>query len=287
MSRNQIQREIRSTVAPQRFEIRKNADGSRTVSGYFATFDTKSHDLGGWFEVIAPGAFAESLRRNPDILCFYNHNSDSVLGRVSSGTLAVSEDSKGLRFSVTLPNTSYASDLIALMERGDVSACSFGFSVDSPSGDSWTEDANGQLVRTLHAVTLYEGSIVGMPAYPNTVADLRSCPVAFRSRLKKRDDDDDNTDGDGDYALGLDDDEGEDCDPTIDADCSEELDSLNTRCSCRCERCLTNQCERCFRSECSDATCYSRGCAMPGQDDNRVDGMRIRALFRHKIQHLK
>lgn len=181
-------REVRVSTAPQRFEVRSNNDGSRTVSGYFATFDTLSSDLGGFREKIAKGAFANSLKNYPDVRCLYNHNDDLLLGRVSSGTLSVSEDEQGLRFSVTLPHVSYASDLIALMERGDVSACSFGFSVDDSEGDGDTwEVIGGVVTRTLLRVVLFEGSIIANPpAYPNTVADLRSCPANLRSHIAQR-----------------------------------------------------------------------------------------------------
>jgi HK97 family phage prohead protease len=237
-----LKREVRSSLAPQKFEVRKNADGTRTVSGYFATFGTLSYDLDGFKERILPGAFSQSLKDKPDVLCYYNHNADSILGRVSSGTLAVSEDSKGLRFSVTLPDTSYASDLISLMTRGDVNSCSFGFTTDK---DSWNEDANGNLIRTLEQVTLWEGSIVGSSAYPNTVADLRSCPSALRSKLraKKRDD--------------------------------SPSDNYEQRCDCECTECLDGDCSECTDPDCDD----SDGCeGCPMQDDSRADRHRVRTL---------
>lgn len=185
MSKHKVitpQREVRVNKTPQKFTIRKNGDGTRSVSGYFAKFNSLSSDLGGFFERISPGAFTDSLRSSPDVLCFYNHNSDAILGRVSSGTLSVSEDTVGLRFDVKLPDTSYAKDLVSLMQRSDVTGCSFGFSV-ADGGDSW-EQVGDQIVRTLNKVTLWEGSIVGQPAYPETVADLRSCPMPLRSRLR-------------------------------------------------------------------------------------------------------
>jgi phage head maturation protease len=61
-------RELRVHAAPQQFEIRKNADGSRSVSGYFAKFNVLSHDLGNWFERIAPGAFTTSLRTSTTVV---------------------------------------------------------------------------------------------------------------------------------------------------------------------------------------------------------------------------
>src|ERR1035437_3165994 len=124
-----LKRELRLHVTPQKFEIRKNSDGSRSISGYAATFGDLSQDLGGFREKIQPGAFSQSLKSNPDVLCLYGHDTNQILGRVSSGTLTIAEDEKGLRFTCNLPDTSTARDLIALMERGDVSQMSFGFAM--------------------------------------------------------------------------------------------------------------------------------------------------------------
>jgi uncharacterized protein len=186
MAKNQavtIKREIRANRVPQKFSVRTNGDGTKSVSGYFAKFNSLSSDLGGFFERISPGAFKDSLKSNPDVLAYYNHNGDLILGRVSSGTLSVSEDSTGLRFDVKLPKTSYADDLVSLMQRGDVTGCSFGFSVPN-GGDDW-QQVGDQIIRTVNKAILYEGSIVGQPAYPETVADLRSAPSAIRAKLIK------------------------------------------------------------------------------------------------------
>src|SRR5665213_2218682 len=160
----QSARENRVYAAPQKFEIRTNADGPRSVSGYFATFNTLSHDM-GFREKLLPGCFAKSLRTNP-VSCLFNHLDDKLLGRTESGTLRVQEDAKGLRFDVTLPDTTYANDLVALLERGDAFECSFGFAVPT-GGDAWTEMPDGTLLRTITEAILFEGSILVSPAaYP-------------------------------------------------------------------------------------------------------------------------
>jgi HK97 family phage prohead protease len=118
--------------------------------GYAAVFNAPSHDLGGFREVIKPGAFKRTLADSAHVVALNNHNADQVLGRVGSGTLRLEEDDTGLRFELDLPDTSYARDLSALVQRGDVAGCSFAFSV-RPGGELW-EESNGQTIRTLTAL---------------------------------------------------------------------------------------------------------------------------------------
>lgn len=233
-NKRQNQKEVRVRVAPQKFEVRKNADGSRSISGYAATFNDLSQDLGGFKERIAPGAFTQSLKDNPDVLCLYGHDDNQILGRGSSGTLEISEDSKGLKFTCKLPDTSTARDLIALMERSDIDSMSFGFYCVE---DTWSE-VNGQTIRTLIQVVLFEISVVGMPAYTSSSVNLRSAPKAIRAKLKKRDADDDPSDT---------------TDP--DAEDGGDGDDDDDECGCECDQCEDGDCEKCSDPDCEDERC--------------------------------
>jgi uncharacterized protein len=226
----------------QRPEIRKTASGARTVSGYFLSYGNLSADLGGFKEIIQKGA-VKSLN-NPDIdfVADYNHDSNMILARVSNGSLSVNDDGVGLRYRMTLPiGVSYVDDLVALMEsNGLISDCSFQFSVN-PNGESWAMEGD-QLVRTLTSITVYSGSIVGQPAYPKgTVADLRNCPVAFRSKLSKRDgsESDSPDDHPGQHWSDEDDDWVDDSMSEADDDTDEEWNSRSAsfRCQYRCLHC--------------------------------------------------
>lgn len=157
--------------ADNQFEVRAK-DGARTFTGYAAVFNSPSEPL-PFIERIAPGAFSKSLDARNHVKMFVNHNSDQVLASTRSGTLRLSEDSKGLLAEATLPDTSYARDLVVLMERGDVTSMSFGFTVPK-GGDVWTDGNN----RTLNEVRLHEVSVVtGFPAYEATTAQVRSIDV--------------------------------------------------------------------------------------------------------------
>src|SRR5882757_2876454 len=174
------QREIRS-LKIQELRVVTSDDGVRRISGYAALYNSRSVDFGGWSEIISPSAFTATLQAMPDVLALRDHDPVILLGRTTSGTLTLTEDTVGLKFDVTLPDTTQAKDLAESLSRGDIDSCSFGFTTDN---DVWTEDSEGNTVRTLLAVTLYEISIVSFPAYPDTSASLRSCPIEVRSRIE-------------------------------------------------------------------------------------------------------
>ncbi|EJX64787.1 phage prohead protease, HK97 family [Enterococcus faecium P1190] len=142
---------------------------ARTISGYAAVFNSPTRLWEDLDEVIAPGAFSRAVSSS-DVRCLFNHDWSNVLGRTKSGTLRLSEDERGLKFEVDLPDTTVARDLIKSMERGDINQCSFGF---IPTEETWDYNSTPML-RTIHEVELYEVSIVPLPAYEDTEAALRS-----------------------------------------------------------------------------------------------------------------
>ena len=140
-----------------------------TITGYAALFNSLSQVLWGFREQIAPGAFGGSL--GDDVRALWNHDSAYVLGRTAAGTLRLSEDAHGLRVEIDPPDTPLARSFVESIRRGDVSQMSFGFSVLE---DAWDEDEQGQTIRTLHKVKLYEVSPVAFPAYTETEVALRN-----------------------------------------------------------------------------------------------------------------
>lgn len=138
----------------------------RRLEGYAATFNGEAK-LGGFLERIAPGAFGPAL--SGDVLALMDHDPGKVLGRTRSGTLRLSEDSRGLAFSLDLPDTQAGRDVLMLAERGDLGGMSFGFTVPK-GGDSWQGNT-----RTLRSIGLKEISVVSSwPAYEGTEIALRS-----------------------------------------------------------------------------------------------------------------
>ncbi len=145
----------------------------RTLSGYAASYNDPTA-IGGFIERIAPGAFTKSLASGRDVLALLDHRADVLLGRTRSGSLKLSEDAKGLRFELALPDTAAARDVIALAERGDLGGMSFGFVA---TDEAWSGDT-----RELRQVELYEISVVqSWPAYQSTEINLRSKPSVYET----------------------------------------------------------------------------------------------------------
>lgn len=152
-------------------EVRAEKREDKTVvRGYAAKFDSLSENLGGFREIIAPGAFDDVL--NNDVRALINHDSSLILGRTTAGTLRLSVDATGLQYEYDSPDTSYARDLLVSLERGDVDQSSFQFFVEK---DDWNEDAEGRLIRTIQKVSrLLDVAPVTFPAYPDTTVAKRN-----------------------------------------------------------------------------------------------------------------
>ena len=195
--------------------VQPNADGSKTLIGYGIVYNSPSCDLGGFTEIVSPGAVTESLRQSPNLLFLRDHDNSILLGRAPK-TLTLTDDAVGLRFACNLPNTSQAADVAVLVERGDLPGCSFSFRALE---DSWEKKPTGQLVRTLKKITVSELSVVSVPAYPATDVSLRTCPPEFRSLLRSMSDEDED------------------------------------ECDCDCPECMAGDCADCSNPDCDSDDC--------------------------------
>ena len=155
-------------------EIRVEGEGEeRKITGYAAVFNRKSENLGGFTEIIRPGAFRKAIE-DADVRALFNHDSNYVIGRTTSGTLNLEENQRGLKFEAIPPDTSWAKDLLKSIERGDISQCSFSFRV-ARDGEKWTEQKEGLAQRELLELD-FIGDVgpVTFPAYPQTTVQARS-----------------------------------------------------------------------------------------------------------------
>lgn len=158
-----------SVVKEQReFRMESAQQNGNTIRGYAAVYNSDSEWMGGFYEQIERGAFDDVM--NDDVRAYFNHDENLLLGRVSSGTLRIGTDARGLFYEVDLPNTTYANDLAELMKRGDVNQSSFAFLIDA---DRW-EQRDGKTYRIIEKVSrLLDVSPVAQPAYPDATSELK------------------------------------------------------------------------------------------------------------------
>ena len=156
-------KELRVFTAP--VEYREADEGNGTIEGIAAVVNMETNL--GWFnEIIMPGAFDEVLKG--DTRALFNHDSNQVLARTTSGTLALSINTDGhLVYNYVTPNRTFAKDLEDMIRSGDVSQSSFAFTVKE---DSWEYDENGEreIRKIIKVGELYDVSPVTFPAYADT-----------------------------------------------------------------------------------------------------------------------
>lgn len=176
-------------------ELRAVDDQTRRLTGYAATFNTptKIRSWSGEFdEVIDVGAFSDTLRSGADVRLLVEHDPRSLLARTSATNLTLAEDAKGLRYEVTLPDTTLGRDTYEQVRVGNYKGMSFGF---RPVKTRTQYDDKGRLRSvSLQSVDLREITITSMPAYPKTSVALRSLftrsadqadTISLRLRLAK------------------------------------------------------------------------------------------------------
>jgi hypothetical protein len=176
-----MMKETRTITMAVRAEKRSDDETPKLV-GYAARFDDVTNISGLFDEVIRRGAFADSIKDKDDVRALHNHDENQILGRTTSGTLKLEEDDTGLKVEIDPPDTQQARDLMVLIERGDISQMSFGFSVTEEKWNSNKEDERE--LRELLAVRLFDVSTVTFPAYKSTSIGIRSAEEVMEEHLK-------------------------------------------------------------------------------------------------------
>jgi len=149
----------------------ENSDGKR-AGGYAALYNSESGDLGGFVEVIAPGAFTRSLASvatgDLNAFLFWQHDSKDILASTRSSTLVLSEDETGLAFDFDTDGMDEKQR--KTLARGDLQV-SFGFKTVK---DQWEEREDGTILRTILDLDLIETSLVTFPAYSASSVAMRA-----------------------------------------------------------------------------------------------------------------
>ena len=149
-------------------EVRASHD-DRKIEGKAIAFNSISRDLGGFREQIIPEAINEDVINSSDIFFLLNHsNNRGVLARQKNGFGSLKTDIRddGVYFSFEAPQTSLGDELLEYLRRGDITQCSFAFTVKD---DKWERQADNSYVRTiLRFDKIFDMSAVFSPAYDAT-----------------------------------------------------------------------------------------------------------------------
>ena len=148
------------------------AETELTVSGNKLTgivpYGIESRDLGGWTEVIEPGAFDNA--DTGDLVCTYNHDESRLLGRFDN-TLKVENRDDGLAWSVELGSGPTAADVKDSVQRGDLNASSWRMVVGRDRWDGTVRHV--EEVRSLRDLSVVTSAAYGADA---TAVELRNKP---------------------------------------------------------------------------------------------------------------
>lgn len=168
-------------IDPASVEVRDDDNGLR-FRGHAAVFNQEV-DFGFMREVVAPGAFAKTIKDGADVRFLFNHDPSTVMARTSVGSLDLSEDDDGLSVEARLdPDDLDTQRLVPKLRSGNVSQMSFGFSVVK---DEMTEDEDDENpLRTLRELELFDVSPVTFPAYEGTDGGLRAAFQDVNNRLQ-------------------------------------------------------------------------------------------------------
>ena len=185
--------------------VREAEDGqkSRTVEGYAVVFGVRSVNLTPWssdrevYEIMEPESITQDLLSRSDVVLTAFHNNQMILGRwrMGKGTLTLELDQRGLKIRCTLAETATADELLAAIERGDITGMSFAFTADEEDNVNGVvyektseRAASGKVIWLRHVkkVTgLYDVTIAGHPAYEQTTIEARELNDLLEEKLRE------------------------------------------------------------------------------------------------------
>lgn len=176
---NNNDKELRQFNTPN-IELRAEEGKPTTISGYAVEWDKLSDPIYGCFrEKFKKGAFTKALI-GCDIRALWQHNVGQPLGRTTNNTLTLTEDDTGLRYEIKPPSTTWGTDAVESIRRGDVTNSSFLFSAKGGK-EEWDDSDPAMSIRTVTEATLFEVSPVTFPAYPQSSVGVRSAQEVFDS----------------------------------------------------------------------------------------------------------
>lgn len=183
--------ERRFSTSPQASLRFTTGSGSSlgVIHGYAAVFynpadkGTEYRLSADTFEQIGKHAFDRVISERQDVAGLFNHDVNKLLGRTSSGTLRLSVDSRGLRYSIDLPDSPDGHNALESVRRQDLRGSSFTFYIADESYTKERRDGQWFVIRTILDVGKVDDvGPVTFPAYKSTpVTVARSKPKSTLS----------------------------------------------------------------------------------------------------------
>ncbi|MFI3249244.1 MAG: HK97 family phage prohead protease [Rikenellaceae bacterium] len=135
-------------------KVERSDSGRMEISFYASIFG----NIDSYNDVVKMGAYKDTLANDFDRMqLHYNHNGyDLPIGVISEAY----EDAKGLFMRATISPTTQGKDIMILVEDGALKEFSIGYETIA----SHEEIVEGQQVRSLDQIKLYETSIVNRAA---------------------------------------------------------------------------------------------------------------------------
>ena len=193
---NKENKEIRSGIGGKwKPVLREAAEGggeSRTIEGYAIVFGVESRILSDYWdnyrEIIEQGAITEERLKEMDIKMTMYHNREKILARSTNGegTLKLTVDEVGVKYSFEAPNTVDGDTALELVKRGDLSGSSFMFWTDerNVSYERRSDDIMLRRVKTIGMI--YDMTIAADPAYEQTTVAAREAYSQFERKEQKQ-----------------------------------------------------------------------------------------------------
>jgi len=175
--------ECRFLMADEATKVTRKDTEGRTITGKGIVFNKRSalmmtEEGKLFYEIIHPEAVARAINDN-SIWVDFQHKPSQLLGTQYAGTARFTLAEDSVIYEADAPNTTYANDMMELVDRGDVRGSSFVF-ISNDNKDVWTPADRTPGGTIIYQRDIYDilkivsmGPVFG-EAYPDTTVAARS-----------------------------------------------------------------------------------------------------------------
>lgn len=169
---------ISRNLTDEKISVRSDDEGRRFIEGYAIIFNQRSKLIREWgetfYEVIEPSA-PDNVLKDPglNVIATVDHWREKMLGRTKSGTLVLTKDERGLKYTIEVPDTTLGNDIYEMIKRGDYFESSFIFTIaEKGCRTDNSEDIPVKYISDFAA--MYDVATVIDGAYANTAVTARA-----------------------------------------------------------------------------------------------------------------